>query len=136
MNDWDMWRQAPREALVRAQARALGMHIDPERSRTHVLIQEIDYSPRERDVRRKFAIVRAGVFRVREVLHGIEALFSLAEGHGEAWVQDLVETAEISIPPSLSGDRQVYYHVMTLSIERRTGSAAVHAGVCTEKWTG
>ena len=112
------------------------MHIDPERARTHVLIQEIDYSPRERDVRRKFAIVRAGVFRVREVSHGIEALFSLAEGHGEAWVQDLVETAEISIPPSLSGDRQVYYHVMTLSIERRTGSAAVHAGVCTEKWTG
>ena len=134
MKDWDVWRQTPREACVRARARALGLHIDPGRSRTHVFIQEVVHSPRQRDVHRKFAVLRAGVFRMRDAMRGIEAIFQLAEGHGETWVREVVETACSSYAPSPDKPvGEVYFPVFTISFDMRTGSAGIASGMYAEK---
>ena len=133
IKDWNTWCQAPLEALTRAQAQALGMHVDADRGRSHMLIQEVVHLPREREVRRKFAIVRAGVFRVRDVLRGIEATFKLAEGQGAAYVQERFESWEksVSAPPELYSE--MIFPVVTLSIDRGVGCAGFTMGGCAKE---
>ena len=116
-----------------AQARALGIPVDPRRARTHLLIQEVEYMPRERDVRRKFKIVRAGVFRLRDASRGLEKICRLAEGHGEAWVREMVETADSAIPKSFGN--AVYYPVIDLSIDRHSQGAYIIIGTPLEEKT-
>ena len=135
--DWDTWQQAPQKALVTAQARALGIHVDPGRARTHMLVQEVVRSPPcERDVRHIFTIVRAGVFRVRDIPRGIEKLFGLAEGRGEAQIRDALNAADRTTLPSLDGVSKMYHPVVTLSIERRSGCAVIFVGMCAVEKNG
>ena len=137
IKDWNTWCQAPLETLTRAraqaQAQALGMHVDADRGRSHMLIQEVVHLPREREVHRKFAIVRAGVFRVRDVLRGIEATFKLAEGQGAAYVHERFESWEksVSAPPELYSE--VIFPVVTLSIDRGVGCAGFTMGGCAKE---
>lgn len=89
--DWVAWRKAPHFNATIARAFALGLHRDPSRSKTHIIMQEAFHVPGQTDVRYKFRIGRAGIFRVTDAAGTIEECLGLGVNEGEAWIHSEVK---------------------------------------------
>ena len=89
--DWIAWRQGPNAESTYAHAHALGLHRDPSRAATHILLQLVEHTPAARDPRNKFRVKQAGVFRVADVVAGIEAAMGLDKGEGPGFVREAYE---------------------------------------------
>ena len=90
--DWIAWRDSPPTHRKAAQISALGLHRDPSRGRTHIILQTVQYTPdTSKDPRSKFTVTAAGVFRIRDALKAIEAAMRLDPGEGASMVQEVLE---------------------------------------------
>ena len=74
-----------------ACAHALGLHRDPSRSQTHIVLQYVEYTPSQRDPRNKFRVKQAGVFRISDAASGIEKSMGLDPGEGEGFVREALD---------------------------------------------
>ncbi|GBE86067.1 hypothetical protein SCP_0805910 [Sparassis crispa] len=71
---------------------ALGLRRDPSRGRTHIIFQEVVYTPKaSAQVRLKFRILRCGVFLIADVLGEIERLMNLNAGEGMEYVKSIFD---------------------------------------------
>lgn len=89
--DWLAWRQIPHSEDAIARALALGLHRDLTRSRTHIIIQRVVHVQKARELRFKFRVAKAGIFRVKDAARFLEYSFGLARGTGEDWVRTELE---------------------------------------------
>lgn len=54
-------------------------------------MRELEYRPKQsKDFRFRFHALRAGVFRIKDVLTEIEAIMGLNSGEGKEYIQDLM----------------------------------------------
>ncbi|KAL6306515.1 hypothetical protein BKA93DRAFT_729329 [Sparassis latifolia] len=71
---------------------ALGLRRDPSRGRTHIIFQEVVYTPKaSAQVRLKFRILRCGVFLIADVLGEIERLMNLNPGEGMEYIKSIFD---------------------------------------------
>ncbi|KAI0053520.1 hypothetical protein FA95DRAFT_1481533 [Auriscalpium vulgare] len=89
--DWLEWRNLPHEANTYALAHALGLRRDPSRGRTHIVFRQVEWVPRARDMRHRFRVRAAGVFRITDVLRDIESIMQIGRGEGREYVDGLLE---------------------------------------------
>jgi len=79
-------------AEQRPYAHALRLHEDPRRARTHMIFQEIVYTPKASEqAKYKFRIVRCSVFRMADVYGEIERVMGLLPGEGKEYVDGMFE---------------------------------------------
>lgn len=89
-SDWIKYRDSSTDSNVALLAHALGLHKDPSRGHSHIVMRELEYQPQEsKDFRLRFHALRIGVFRIRDVLTEIERLMNLDPGEGDAYIQGL-----------------------------------------------
>ncbi|KZV62384.1 hypothetical protein PENSPDRAFT_692538 [Peniophora sp. CONT] len=92
--DWDEWLETPSTHRRDARISALGVHRDPSRGQTHILMEGAKYTPEaSNDPRFKFTIVSAGVFLIEDALVSIERSLDLAPGEGRSYVQEHIAGA-------------------------------------------
>ncbi|KAH8101077.1 hypothetical protein BXZ70DRAFT_107136 [Cristinia sonorae] len=90
-SDWIKWRDGSHYANTHALAHALGLHRDPSRGRTHIVFRFMEYTPKaSKDIRHKFRVSHAGVFRIQDVLTDIEGLMGLDPGEGREYIDGLL----------------------------------------------
>lgn len=67
---------------------AVGLHRDPQRARTHIIIQQIIYTPKaSQETREKFRIIACSVFRRADAYGLIERVMMLKPGEGREYVE-------------------------------------------------
>jgi len=71
---WKVWRT---EAYYNeALAHAVGVHRDPVRGRTHILVEFIEYTPHlSKDLQFKFKVLYCQVFKVKDILANMDVIF-------------------------------------------------------------
>ncbi|KAF8652510.1 hypothetical protein AX16_004366 [Volvariella volvacea WC 439] len=89
--DWINWFKC---FCDRAPIHALGLHRDPTRGKTHIMICHVLHSPTAQDLRDKFTIVAVNVYKVDEVLPILEEELDFDRGKGQEHVNDLLEKFE------------------------------------------
>ncbi|TCD67331.1 hypothetical protein EIP91_000252 [Steccherinum ochraceum] len=90
--DWIKWRDGSHFANTYALAHALGLHRDPSRGRTHIVFRMMEYTPKEsKDIRHRFRVSHAGVYKLTDVYPDIERLMGLDQGEGQEYVKGLLE---------------------------------------------
>ncbi|KAK7677232.1 hypothetical protein QCA50_019826 [Cerrena zonata] len=95
--DWIKYRESTTPTNGSFLAHALGVHKDPSRGRTHIILRELEYRPKQsKDFRFRFHVVRIGVFKVQDVLKDIEGLMQLNPGEGEEYLRDMFEAIDNS----------------------------------------
>ncbi|VDC07653.1 unnamed protein product [Peniophora sp. CBMAI 1063] len=95
--DWIAWRNAPKSEFMFAEAHALGLHRDPSRSRTHIMVHFCEYTPSvSNDLRYKFRCAHSGVFKVSEIAPAIEAIMGLDPGEAPSFVDEAWMEANLS----------------------------------------
>ncbi|VDC07636.1 unnamed protein product [Peniophora sp. CBMAI 1063] len=99
--DWMEWRDSPAAHRKNAHISALGLHKDPMRGRTHIVLQLVEYTPNtSKDPRSKFTIVATGVFRIKDVLRMIEPSMGLSPGEGPSFIQEVLDEVDRTARPS------------------------------------
>ncbi|EMD32330.1 hypothetical protein CERSUDRAFT_118710 [Gelatoporia subvermispora B] len=95
VEDFFGWRDAACSNRLYAYSCALGLHRDPSRGRTHLIMGELEYTPQvSKDVRFKFRVTKCGVFRIEDVLVDIESLATLKNGAGRRYVDKYMQEAD------------------------------------------
>lgn len=94
IEDYTEWRDAACSNRLFAFSCALGLHRDPSRGRTHLVIGELEYTPSaSKDIRYKFRISKCGVFRIADVLADVERAADLKASEGKAYVEKYIAEA-------------------------------------------
>ncbi|KAF7348597.1 MYND-type domain-containing protein [Mycena venus] len=88
-SDWKLWCNSNHDATQFGLVHALGLHCDPQRGRTHIVIKEVEYVPTATKLKHKFRVVSCGVFLINDVLRDIEAAMALDPGEGQEYVDSL-----------------------------------------------
>ncbi|KAJ3551265.1 hypothetical protein NM688_g4803 [Phlebia brevispora] len=97
----------PHEGNTKVLAQALSLHRDPSRGRTHIVIRQVEYVPttssgKEKDIRDRFNVIRASVFRIADVLGDIETALNLNKGEGREYIDGmLAELDSLEAPGEL-----------------------------------
>lgn len=109
--DWVRWRDSPHEGNSYTLAHALRLHHDPTRGRTHIVLRSLKYTPttasgKERDLRDRFTVVGAGVFRIADVTGDIERAMGLDPGEGQEYVDSLIDELD-SLGEEMGGERPI-----------------------------
>ena len=86
--DWITWRSAPSVDVAYAHAHALGLHRDPSRCKTHIILEQVEYMPTQRDARNKFRVKNVGVFRIADAASAIEGVMGFNPGEGISFVRE------------------------------------------------
>ena len=74
---------------------ALNLHRDPERGRTHLVVEEVFYTPKaSREARHKFRVLRCGVFRIADVRGELERIMCLDPGEGQEYIDSILDEAD------------------------------------------
>ncbi|KAJ6469399.1 hypothetical protein C8R45DRAFT_1016921 [Mycena sanguinolenta] len=84
---WSLWRN--QEFTQFQLIHALGLHRDPKRGRTHIVLKAVEYVPAATKLQHKFRVVSCGVFRIGDVLRDIETVMGLDRGEGQEYVDSL-----------------------------------------------
>ncbi|KAL6302629.1 hypothetical protein BKA93DRAFT_827325 [Sparassis latifolia] len=85
--DGKKWTSLNDERKVNAIKSALGVHRDPSRGRTHIVMQLVEYTPKHRDMQHKFRVAKCGVFRLEDVIPDIVRI----AGWDTAWIRRKVQ---------------------------------------------
>ncbi|KAF7338748.1 MYND-type domain-containing protein [Mycena sanguinolenta] len=78
-----MWRNQTEFAPM---IHALGLHRDPGRGRTHIVLKEVKYVPTATKLKNKFRVISCGVFRIKDVLRDMEFIMGLGPGKAQECV--------------------------------------------------
>lgn len=74
----------------------MGLHRAPARGRTHIVVRQIAYTPLARDgtpkddIRDRFEVVAASVFRIADVHGDIETALGLDPGEGRTYIAEML----------------------------------------------
>lgn len=97
--DLHRWCDSPHEANREILMHALGLHKDPSRGNTHIVVRQLEYNPgASKDLRRKFRVEYCGVFKISEFLTDFENYLGLGSGQGKKYTDDLLKSAAGFIP--------------------------------------
>ncbi|KAJ7868632.1 hypothetical protein B0H14DRAFT_2729835 [Mycena olivaceomarginata] len=88
--DWELWRRADYNVAHFWFVHALGLHRNPQRGRTHIVIKEFEYVPAATNLKHKFRVLTCGVFLIKDVLRDIETAMRLDPGEGQEYVDSLI----------------------------------------------
>ena len=89
--EWIKWRDGSHHANSYALIHALGLHRDPSRGRTHIVFRFVEYTPHvSKDIRYRFTVTQAGVFKLSEVHADLESVMGLNPGEGKEYVDGLL----------------------------------------------
>ncbi|VDC07635.1 unnamed protein product [Peniophora sp. CBMAI 1063] len=116
LTDLSEWMDAPAQHRRDAHISALGVHRDPSRGRTHILMEGMAYTPdASDDPRYKFTVTTAGVFRISDVLQSIELSLGLTAGEGQSYIQSRIDKALESRAPDLQrGDHLIVIPILSM----------------------
>ncbi|EPQ50391.1 hypothetical protein GLOTRDRAFT_133944 [Gloeophyllum trabeum ATCC 11539] len=92
--DHIQWRSVRNQARNTAFHCALGIHRDPSRGHTHMIIIHLQWTPINKDPWFKFLVTECGVFKMADVLPEIEGALHLGKGEGCGYVCDFVGRQE------------------------------------------
>jgi hypothetical protein len=91
--DWKVWRNSSTGNW--AITHALGLHRDPKRGRSHILVKHVEHTPKaSKELRYKFRVIDCGVFRISDIMPEIEGLMGLNKGEGDEYIQGLLKGME------------------------------------------
>ncbi|THH31046.1 hypothetical protein EUX98_g3139 [Antrodiella citrinella] len=124
--DWIKWRDAPHFANTYALAHALGLHRDPSRGRTHIVFRSLEYTPKaSKDIRYRFTVAHAGVYKLTDVYPDIETMLRINPGEGKEYVDGLLDELD-----SMGNDDKVPILDLTFGegIDPWLGSIAIPVG--------
>ncbi|KAJ6469407.1 hypothetical protein C8R45DRAFT_1078727 [Mycena sanguinolenta] len=82
--DWSLWRN---QTEFGPMVHSLGLHHDPARGRTHIVVKQVEYVPTASKLKNKFRVVSCGVFRIKDVLRDMEFIM----GMGSVKVQEGID---------------------------------------------
>ena len=107
VEEWIKWRDMSHYQNTTALFHALGLHRDLSRGRTHIVLRRMEYAPNaSKDIRHRFRITHAGVFKISEIYTEIEYIMRLNRGKGKEYVDGFLtyhETIKIpDVAPALS----------------------------------
>ncbi|KAK7059745.1 MYND-type domain-containing protein [Favolaschia claudopus] len=105
--DWSQWCNANHDANQFGLVHALGLHQDPERGRTHIVIKYVEYVPTATKLKHKFSVVSCGVFLIKDVLRDIEVAMNLDPGEGEEYIDSVVR--EVRERPGEDGRKRIQF---------------------------
>ncbi|KAJ7681136.1 hypothetical protein B0H17DRAFT_1206074 [Mycena rosella] len=89
--DWSSWCNSNHDATQFGLVHALGLHRDPRRGRTHIVVKQVEYAPAASKLKHKFRVVACGVFRVKDILRDLETIMRLDRGEGQEYVDSLFD---------------------------------------------
>ncbi|KAF8217692.1 hypothetical protein K438DRAFT_2006743 [Mycena galopus ATCC 62051] len=92
--DWSLWCNSNHNATQFGLVHALGLHRNPKRGRTHIVIKEVEYVPAATKLKHKFRVLSCGVFLIKDVLRDIETAMALDRGEGQEYVDSLFHELE------------------------------------------
>lgn len=72
-------------------AHALGLRRDPTRSRTHIIIKNVEHQPHATHPHDYFRFTNVGVFKLADVWPEIEAIMCLNKGEGKQYIKEMLE---------------------------------------------
>ncbi|KAJ7064718.1 hypothetical protein C8F01DRAFT_1127849 [Mycena amicta] len=99
--DWSLWCNSNHDATQFGLIHALGLHRNPARGRTHIVIKQVEYVPTAKKLQYKFRVLSCGVFRITDVLRDIETVMGLDPGEGGEFVDSMfveIESAGDKVP--------------------------------------
>ena len=102
--DWVEWRNLSHYANTYGLQHALGLNRDPSRGRTHIVVRQVKYTPEEADLRYRFTITHAGVFRLADCWDAIDEVMGGRKGEGREMVEDIMRDLEST---AVSSGREV-----------------------------
>ena len=71
---------------------ALNLYRDAGRGHTHLVVQEVIYTPKaSREARHKFRVLRCGVFRIADMRSELERIMRLDPGEGQEYVDSIID---------------------------------------------
>ena len=88
--DWVEWRNLSHYANTYGLQNALNLHRDPTRGRTHIVVRQVKYTPGEADLRYRFTITHAGVFKLADCWDAIDDVMGGHKGEGKEIVADIL----------------------------------------------
>lgn len=88
--DWVEWRNLSHYANTYGLQHALNLHRDPTRGRTHIVVRQVKYRPEEADLRYRFTVTHAGVFKLADCWEAIDEVMSGHKGEGKEIVADIL----------------------------------------------
>ncbi|KAF5366299.1 hypothetical protein D9758_005736 [Tetrapyrgos nigripes] len=90
MEDWRHYNYSSVDDV--ASYSALGLMHDVNRGRTHIIFKFVEYLPQGgKDVLDRFRVVKAGVFRIKDVLRDIEGFLNYNRGEAEQVIEELLQ---------------------------------------------
>ncbi|KAJ7604686.1 hypothetical protein DFH06DRAFT_1113421 [Mycena polygramma] len=87
--DWSLWCNSNHYATQMGMIHALGLHRDPRRGRTHIVVKHVEYIPAATKLQHKFHVASCGVFRIEDVLRDVEAIMNLDHDEGQEYVDSI-----------------------------------------------
>ncbi|EKM51382.1 uncharacterized protein PHACADRAFT_200199 [Phanerochaete carnosa HHB-10118-sp] len=88
--DWVEWRNLSHYANTYGLQHALGVHRDPLRGHNHIVVRQVKYTPEESDLRYRFMITHAGVFKLDDCWDAVDEVMSGRAGEGKEMVRDIL----------------------------------------------
>lgn len=91
--DFKHFHQATHFPTYYGPIQALGLPVDGARAWTHILIEELTYSP-EASVSERLRVARCGVFKVKDVLADINTIMDTPQGWAEAYTKRFMHACQ------------------------------------------
>lgn len=95
---WSRWATLPNSSRDRAFCSALGLHRDPSRGQTHMIICKVEWVPENKDPRFQFRITRCGVVRISEMAARAETVLNSERDETQAYIKTAVDALEVGNP--------------------------------------
>lgn len=93
--EWIKWRDGSHYANTQALIHALGLHRDPSRGRTHIVFRYVKYTPQvSKDIRYRFTVTQAGVFKISDVYRDIDVIMGLNPGEGKKYIAEILQEVD------------------------------------------
>ena len=104
--DFRSWCAATLSTSLDVLVSALNLHRNPVRGRTHIVMCELEYTPRVswKDITRQFRVKTCGAFVFADAIPDVEEVMHLHAGEGMRLIQeqlDLIATRNTSAIPLL-----------------------------------
>ncbi|KIY71280.1 hypothetical protein CYLTODRAFT_487345 [Cylindrobasidium torrendii FP15055 ss-10] len=101
--DWIKWRDSNQPCNKECLVHALGIHSDPSRGRTHIVVKEIGRTPPAlaKDPLDNYHIISMGVFPIASIYREIEYFMMLEDGGGPAFIKEIFDNVKEGMNPCL-----------------------------------
>lgn len=129
--DFDKWTKLADAPLTTAFISALKLQQDPSRGRTHIVLQEVHYTPSaSKEYRYKFRTTRCGVYKISDAVPFIENLAFMQRGEGQKRIDEAIAEAD-SISPLIEKQDKTVSVTLTWEINPFTNNFGCKLGGAT-----